>query len=159
MSEQEKLKEQIKRRLHSYIDRRYECQQLEQQLQQLEATITAPRGQAMDGMPKGPGGGDAMAAVVAELIGLQEKYTTKLKQLLAAQKEVEELIDSLEDTVERQVMRCRYIEGKVWEEVCVVMNYSWKQTHRYHSRALNKLVEAEMAHSCDCANCIAGSCE
>lgn len=149
MSEQEKLKEQIKRRLHAYNDRSHELKQLEQQLEQLEAVITAPRGQVMDGMPKSPGGGDAMAAVVAELIGLKEKYQTKMQQLLAAQKEVEELIDSLEDTIERQVMRCRYIEGKVWEEVCVVMNYSWKQTHRYHSRALNKLVEAEMAHSCE----------
>lgn len=159
MSEQEKLKEQIKHRLHAYNDRKHELKQLKQQLDQLEANITAPRGQAMDGMPKGSGGGDAMAAVVAELVGLKEKYQAKMQQLLAAQKEVEEIIDGLEDTVERQVMRCRYIEGKVWEEVCVELNYSWKQTHRYHSRALDKLVEAEMAHGCDCANCIAGSCE
>ena len=144
MSEQEKLREQIKRRLHAYVDRKHELQQLEQQLAQLEVTLTSPRSQAMDGMPRGSGGGDAMAAIVAELVGLQDKYKVKMAQLLAAQTEVEELIDSLEDTVERQVMRCRYIEGKVWEEVCVVMNYSWRQTHRIHGRALNKLVEAEM---------------
>ena len=144
MSEREKLKEQIKHRLHAYNDRKHELQQLEQQVEQLEVTITAPRGQAMDGMPKGSGGGDAMAAVVAELVGLKEKYMAKMRQLLKAQAEVEELIDSLEP-VERSLMRCRYIDGLPWESVCVVMNYSWRQAHRIHGRALNKLVEAEVA--------------
>jgi hypothetical protein len=144
MSEREKLKEQIKHRLHAYVDRKYELQQLEYQLAQLEATITAPRGQAMDGMPKGSGGGDAMASIVAELVGLQEKYMAKMQQLLGAQVEVEMVIDSLEP-VERSLMRCRYIDGLPWESVCVALNYSWRQTHRIHSQALNKLVEAEMA--------------
>ena len=143
MSEQDKLREQVKHRLHGYIDRKYELQQLEQQLKQLEVTMTSPRNQAMDGMPHGSGGGDPMASLVAELVGLQDKYKVKMQQLLAAQAEVEDTIEGLEP-VERQVMRHRYIEGLPWETVCVVLNYSWRQTHRIHSRALNKLIETEM---------------
>lgn len=143
MSETEKLREQIKHRLHAYNDRKYELQQIEQQLAQLEATVTAPRMQAMDGMPRGSGSGDAMACIVAELVGLQEKYKAKMAKLVEAQTEVEDLIDSLEP-LERQLMRCRYIEGMPWETVCVVLNYSWRQTHRIHGRVLDKLVEAEM---------------
>ena len=143
MTDKEKIREDIKRRLHGYIDRKHELQQLEQRLAQLEVTMTAPRSQAMDGMPHGSGGGDVMASLVAELVGLQDKYKAKMQQLLAAQAEVEDLIDGLEP-VERQVMRCRYIDGLPWESVCVELSYSWRQTHRYHSRALKKLVEAEL---------------
>lgn len=135
-------KDRLKKRLHGYIDRKHELEQIDRQIEQLRATIEAPRSQAMDGMPKGSGGGDAMAAIVAELVDLQRKYEAKRLQLVQAQKEVEDLIDSLEP-LERRLMRCRYIEGKFWEEVCVELNYSWAQVHRHHSEALNKLVEAE----------------
>ena len=137
------LREHIRRRLHAYTDRKYELQLLEQQLERLEASITAPRIQAMDGMPHGHGGGDAMASIVAELVGLQEKYKAKILQLTKAQEEVEQLIDSLEPR-ERSLMRFRYIDGMAWDEVCVAMNYSWRQTHNIHSRALDQLVEAAM---------------
>jgi hypothetical protein len=38
-------------------------------------------------------------------------------------------------------MRHRYLEGLTWEKVCVEMNYSWRQTHNIHARALDKLVD------------------
>ena len=144
MSETEKLREQIKHKLHAYVDREREQKQLADQLAALETKATSPRIQAMDGMPHGTGGGDAMTGIVAELVSLQEKYKAKLLQLARAQAEVEDLIGSLEDPVERQVLRCRYIEGLIWEEVCVKLNYSWRQTHRHHGAALDKLVQAEL---------------
>lgn len=133
-------KDRLKKRLHAYIDRKRELEQIDRQIEQLRATIEAPRTQEMDGMPRGSGGGDAMTAIVAELVDLQQKYEEKRLKLVVAQKEVEDLIDSL-DPLERRLLRCRYIEGKFWEEICVEMNYSWAQVHRYHSEALNRLVE------------------
>ena len=143
MSDVENLREQIKRKLHSYIDLKYERQQLEHQLNQLRATAEAPRSQAMDGMPHGSGGGDAMASIVAELVELQKKYEIKLLKLIEMQATIEVMIEKLEST-ERQLMRFRYIEGLPWETVCVAMNYSWRQTHRIHGQALDKLVAAEI---------------
>jgi hypothetical protein len=140
----EELREQIKQKLHSYNAVRHECKQIVDQIAQIRATMESPRIQAMDGMPRGSGGGDAMAGIVAELIKLEEKYTDKLHRLNATLAEVEDMIGSLEDPVERRLMRCRYIEGMVWEEVCVEMGYSWRQTHRHHGTALDKLVAAEM---------------
>ena len=121
MTKEEQIREQVKRKLYKYTDVRDECRQIADQLQQLETTITSPRVQALDG----PGGGDAMTSLVAELVGLQEKYKAKLHRLNAALAEVEDLIGALDDPVERSLMRCRYIEGKVWEEVCVDLGYSW----------------------------------
>lgn len=155
------LREQIKQKLHSYNATRHECKQIADQLTALETTATSPRIQALDGMPHGHGGGDAMAGIVAELVKMEEKYKAKLHRLNASLAEVEDMIDSLEDPVERRLMRCRYIEGLIWEEICVEMGYSWRQTHRIHGGALDKLVDAEMEEfgGCDCANCMAGGCE
>lgn len=143
MTEQKKIREHIKHKLSRYNSLTWERHQLEEQLVSLEATATAPRVQALDGMPRGSGGGDVMASIVAELVSLREKYKAKLSQIVEAQTEVENLIDSLEPT-ERRLMRCRYLEGMVWEEVCVEMRYSWRQTHNIHARALDKLVAAEI---------------
>ena len=142
MSENQ-LRELIKRKLHRYNNLRWEAQQIAEQIEQLRATAEAPRTQAMDGLPRSSGSGDAMAGIVAELVELQEKYMAKLRKLNAAMAEVEDMIDSL-DTLERRLMRCRYIEGMVWEEVCVELNYSWSQTHRIHGQILDKLVAAEL---------------
>jgi DNA-directed RNA polymerase specialized sigma subunit len=139
-----RLREQIKQKLHSYNGAREECKQIDGQIAQIRTTMESPRIQAMDGMPRGSGGGDAMASIVAELIHLEEKYRDKLHRLHTAMSEVEDLIGSLDDPVERQVLRCRYIDGLIWEEVCVKLNYSWSQTHRIHGGALDKLVEAEI---------------
>lgn len=143
MSENQ-TRELIKRKLHRYNHLRWEAAQIAEQIGQLRATAEAPRSQAMDGLPRSSGSGDAMAGIVAELVQLEEKYMAKLHRLNVAMAEVEDMIGSLEDPVERRLMRCRYIEGMVWEEVCVEMNYSWTQTHRIHGRILDKLVEAEM---------------
>lgn len=135
-------KKHIKRKLSRYNSLTFERLQLEEQLARLEATATAPKVQALDGMPKGSSGGDAMAGIVAELVSLEQKYKEKLSQIVAAQTEVENLIESL-DPIERRLLRCRYLEGMVWEEVCVEMGYSWRQTHNIHARALDKLVAME----------------
>jgi DNA-directed RNA polymerase specialized sigma subunit len=139
------LRERIKNDLHSYIDAKRECKQVEGQIEDIRATMESPRIQALDGMPRGSGGGDAMTGIMAELAELEEKYKAKLHRLHAAMAQVEDMIDTLEDTVERQVLRCRYIEGLIWEEVCVKLNYSWSQTHRHHAAALNKLVAREVS--------------
>lgn len=143
METRDEIKQRIKERLHSYIARNREREQLEQELQTLESSMTSPRIQAMDGMPRGSGGGDPIAGLMVKFIELQEQYKYKLQQLVEAQTEVEELIKDLEPT-ERTLLRFRYIEGLVWEEVCVRMGYSWRQTHRLHSKTLDKLVDKKL---------------
>lgn len=105
--------------------------------------MTAPKGQNLDGMPRSPGGGDPLLSVVAHHIALQERYQAKLAELAEAQTRVEDLIETLEP-VERTLFRYRYIEGLTWEEVCVAIGYSWRQTHNIHGRALDKLLATEM---------------
>lgn len=147
MTEQERVKKQeardrIKRRLYAYQEAKAEAQQIREELARVEVETTAPSTSDWSGMPHGGGYSDQMASKVSARIRLQEKYRQQLERLDAAQLAVEETIDSLKP-VERLVLRCRYIDGLTWENVCVAVNYSWRQTHNIHSRALDKLVEKE----------------
>lgn len=140
----EEVRAQIKRQLHDYRNICREIAQIERMTEQLEAAMTAPKAQIMTGMPRSGGSGDPIAEQVARMIELQEKYETKRVELLAAQDAVETLIEGL-DSLERRIFRLHYIDGLIWERVCVEIGYSWRRTHEYHSKALDKLVEMELA--------------
>lgn len=73
-----------------------------------------------------------------DLQALEEHYQELGARLLRQQLAIEKAIDSLEPTA-RLLLRHRYIEGMKWEEICVAMNYSWRQTHRLHNAALRDL--------------------
>ena len=133
-------KDELKKQLHSYRDLDAERRQIELELERVEAFMTAPKGTNWDGMPRGGSGGDPILSVVTQHIHLQERYQTKLAELAEAQTEIEDMIEGLEPR-ERQLMRHRYIDGMCWEEVCVAMCYSWRQTHNIHSSALDKILE------------------
>ena len=49
---------------------------------------------------------------------------------------IENKITDMEDGIECDILRKRYLEDKKWEEICVEIGYSWMQTHRLHSNAL-----------------------
>lgn len=136
-------KEHLKRRLHRYRDLEAERRQIEMELKRVEDFMNGPRGSNLDGMPKAPGVGDPVLGVVSQHLVLLERYRAKLDDLARAQTRIEDMIEGLEP-VARQLMRYRYIDGLPWEEVCVAMRYSWRQTHRVHAKALDKLVAAEM---------------
>ncbi len=132
-----------KERLRNYKNIRREVTQLQELICQLRVDIAAPRSQQLTGMPHGSSrAGSAIETAVERLVELEDLYTAKLKTLVDEQLAVEAAISSLEPA-ERQLMRARYIEGRKWEEVCVLIGYSWQQTHRLHARALARLCEAD----------------
>lgn len=69
---------------------------------------------------------------------LRECYTKKLEELVAAQLEIERVIETLDPT-ERELVRLRYIDGLDWHLVARRINYSWQQTHRIHAKVLEKI--------------------
>jgi DNA-directed RNA polymerase specialized sigma24 family protein len=142
MTERER-KDDLKKRLHRYRDLEAERQQIEQELDRVRDAMTGPRGANLDGMPKAPGVGDPVLGVVSQHLALEERYRLQLEKLAAAQATIEDMIEGLEPMT-RKLMRHRYIEGLPWEEVCVAVGYSWRQTHNIHAKALDALLAAEL---------------
>lgn len=88
-----------------------------------------------DGMPHDSSHSDLSdyAAILNEQIDLLKEE--RLEKVRCYQK-IERQISQMENEDEQEVLRLRYILGMKWEEVAVKMDYSWKQTHRIHSSAL-----------------------
>ena len=142
---EEELKDarhRVKRRLYRYLDLKRERDQIAEELRTAEGTATSPSSPNLDGMPRASGYGDAMVGRVSELISLRELYKRKRDEISEAMLAIENAIEGLEP-VERTLLRYRYIYGMTWEKVSVAMNYSWRQTHKIHARALDKLAIQE----------------
>lgn len=131
-----------KERLRNYLELKKEREQLQQQLETIEAALYSPKGQRLTGMPSAPSHGNAVEDMAAKHLELMDRYRAKMTELAEEQLVIEKAIEALEPTA-RMLLRFRYIDGLPWEEVCVRMNYSWRQTHRMHSRALEALKEQE----------------
>ena len=88
-----------------------------------------------DGMPHGSSHSDLSdyAAILDEQIELLKEE--RLERVRCYQK-IERQIRQMENEDEQEMLRLRYILGMKWEEVAVKIGYSWKQTHRIHSSAL-----------------------
>ncbi len=142
---EEELKDarhRVKRRLYRYLDLKRERDQIAEELRTAEGDATSPSSPNLDGMPRASGYGDAMVGRVSEIINLRELYERKRDEISDAMLAIENAIEDLEP-VERTLLRYRYIYGMTWEQVSVAMNYSWRQTHKIHARALDKLAMQE----------------
>ena len=142
---EEELKDarhRVKRRLYRYLDLKRERDQIAEELKTAEGDATSPSSPNLDGMPRASGYGDAMVGRVSEIINLRELYEKKRDEISDAMLAIENAIEDLEP-VERTLLRYRYIYGMTWEQVSVAMNYSWRQTHKIHARALDKLAMQE----------------
>lgn len=138
--QRQEARKRIKTELSRYIPLERERQQLLVEIQVLEDKRHAPGSIRMDGMPRGSSSGDAMTNGLILKEELQARYDRMVKEMEAVQAAIEDLIDGLNPT-ERELFRHRYIKGMTWENVCVAMNYSWRQTHNIHAKALDKLID------------------
>lgn len=129
-----------KERLRKYQEIKRERVQLQQRLEEVETALYSPKSQQPTGMPSSGSKpeGSALENLSNYHMELQERYRAKLEELAAEQLAIEEAIEPLDATY-RMLLRYRYIDGLKWEEVCLKMNYSWRQTHYLHGRALQQL--------------------
>ena len=93
---------------------------------------------SLSGMPHGSGQGDlsSYAAKLDEQIRkLQEWKQEKAKMY----EDILSRIRRVEDDNQRALLMYRYIQGMRWEEVAAKMGYTWRWTHKLHSKALDTI--------------------
>lgn len=77
--------------------------------------------------------------VLIKIIDLQYEINADIDRYCTKKREAMAIIDALEDERHRVLLYAYYLEGKKWEEVAVMMNYSWRHLHRLHSEALQAI--------------------
>lgn len=91
-------------------------------------------------MPKG--GGTIYGKteeIVAKIVDLEAEINADIDRLLGIRREITDTIAIIKDPRERLLLQYRYIDGLTFEEIAVLMNYSWRHIHRLHSQALSNL--------------------
>jgi len=131
-----------KERLKRYRDLVREEAQLEAELLE-RAGSSGIGGGALDGMPRGGELSDLTARFAIENVELYAMLTKKRMEIVKERRAIEDFIEELEP-VERVLMRERYISGKKWEEVMLVIGYGWHQTHRIHGKVLKEAIESDI---------------
>jgi len=79
---------------------------------------------------------DPMPMIVDKLTAVREQTERLADRLADAKLKIERAIESL-PSLQRQVMRARYIDGKCWDDVAEEMCYDVRHLHRLHKKALD----------------------
>ena len=75
------------------------------------------------------------------LVELEYKLDERIDELCAVKTEILDAIGKLEDSRERLALQLYYIDMKSWEQVCVELHYSWRQTMYIRKQAIRHVDE------------------
>lgn len=128
-----------KEELMQYKTIKVEIKQLKERIKELEERKTSIKSQVITDMPTGNGEGTDILSLIVMIEDAEIELIQKEKQLIATMNKIEHTIDNVENSLDRCILRARYIECKAWEQICVELNYSWRQIHRLHSNILKKI--------------------
>lgn len=128
-----------KEELKEYIETKREIKIIEEKIEHLESKKTSIKSMIIDDMPKPEPEQDRLGELLGEIEELIDIYNKKQDKLFKQQIKIEKCIDKLDNALERNIMRLRYLEGHKWEKICVEVNYSWENVHRIHRKILSKI--------------------
>lgn len=89
-----------------------------------------------DGMPHGSNISKPTEDKAIRLADKALKWKSAELEAIEIRNEVFETICGITD-VEGDVLYQRYVKLRKWEEICVLLHYSWKGIHLVHRRALS----------------------
>ena len=93
-----------------------------------------------DGMPHGTNISKPTEEKAIRLADRRLRLIDAELEAIKVKQEVFDFIDNI-DGVEGEVLKYRYVDLLTWEEICIRVHYSWRQTHRIHRRALAIVTE------------------
>lgn len=128
-----------KEELKEYIETKREIKIIEEKIEFLKEKKTSIKSMIIDDMPKPEPEQDRLGDLLGEIEELIDIYNKKQDKLFKQQMKIEKCIDKLEDSIDRNIMRLKYIDGYTWERICVIIGYSWNGIHKKHRKILEKI--------------------
>lgn len=86
-------------------------------------------------MPKG--GGTDKSDIAASIIDLDLEIDDQMSKWLQYGEEIKQAIDTVQDSNLKLLLKYRYINNMTFEQIAVVMNYTWRNIHYLHKKALD----------------------
>ena len=120
--------------LTEYRSIRREMIEIDDRIKEIKESAKYPKSPQLTGMPRAPGySSDGLSRIFEQIEELTELYQQKWAQLNDLCLEIEKEIESL-PSLERRIIRLRYLDNKSWPEVSKIMRYSVAQLHRIHKK-------------------------
>jgi DNA-directed RNA polymerase specialized sigma subunit len=76
---------------------------------------------------------------VVKLVDLEREIDKDIVKLVDLKKEIMDVINSVEKPEYHLLLELRYLNYKTWEEIADCLNYSWRNVHYVHSKALRSI--------------------
>nr|DAP19992.1 MAG TPA: Protein of unknown function (DUF722) [Caudoviricetes sp.] len=121
----------------SYQKEKRRVRRLEEQLEELRRNKMSPS-VTNDGMPHGTDKKD-LSDYAVKVDEIEQELVAARYSRICAFQEVQKRIEAMEDEREKDLLTYRYLKGLKWEEICVRMDYKWRQVHRIHAMAIKNL--------------------
>lgn len=81
---------------------------------------------------------DKIGDLVSRIIDLQIEIKTAARKMIDLKTEAMRIIDRMPTPECKLLLQLRYLNGLTWERIAVDMNYSYRNVHYLHSRALQE---------------------
>lgn len=121
-------------RQYEYADRR--VRRLETEYQDELIMVDAIRSASdNDGMPHGSGISKPTEDKALRLTDKRLRLIEARTEAVEKRQAVFDLINGI-DGIEGDLLFERYVRLRKWEEICVLLHYSWQGVHKVHRRAL-----------------------
>ena len=121
-------------RQYEYAERR--IRRLEKEYEEERILIDAIRSTSdNDGMPHGNSISKPTEDRAIKLADRHMKLVEARLEAIEIRQQVFEVIDKVHG-VEGDVLYERYINLRKWEDICVMLNFSWRGIHKIHGKAL-----------------------
>ena len=91
-------------------------------------------------MPKGSQQGDSLQRSVEKICELKASLNQRIDAAVEKRKEIEAVIETLEDKTLQLLLRYRYIDGMTWEQIALKLNYSYMHVCRLHGQSLSQIM-------------------
>ena len=129
-----------KEELKKFIENKREIEIIKDKLEYLEEKKTSIKSMIIEDMPKdGNCDNDRIGDLLGEIEELINIYIEKELKLIKQQIQIEKVIEKLDDPIDRNIIRLKYLNGHTWEKICVILNYSWNGVHKKHKKILLKI--------------------
>lgn len=91
-------------------------------------------------MPGGARVSDRIANAAERLTACADELEREAEHMQQLMREIRAVIGTVPDAIQRRLLLLRYIDGHTWEQIAVMMNYSYVHICRLHGKALSEIM-------------------
>lgn len=133
------LTEEHRRKIKYLKQYKYLNKDIDRKIKQLESwrsRIFNVTGTLSD-MPKSPNRVNVIEEGITAIDEIENSINKDIDDLVGLKTEIESKINNIEDLKLRELLKCRYFDGKSWEEIAYRNGCSWRHVYRMHEKVLD----------------------